>query len=222
MTWYKATRPDGTDYHTGTIHYEPGKRVRPAKSSKRVLCGPGVLHASTSPEKAVSYNARWPWRLFEVEGRPFLTDDYDPHKAGFKQLCVVKEVPPYLAFGPNGKLAMRVISKVVELDAQQIRDLAASRAALWAALRDVSRPALWAALRDALRPVSWDALWDASRAALRDVSWDASRAAVWDVLRAVVTADLVGQYGLTKQHIRILYRPWQQVVGDPDIEELLA
>ena len=190
MTWYKATQADGTDYHTGTILYEVGKRVRPAQTDRRTLCGPGVLHASTSPEKAVSYNGRWPWRLFEVEGRPFLTDDADPHKAGFKQLQVVKEVPAYLAFGPNGVLVGRVIDKIADLEAQQIRDLAASRAASLGA--------------------SWDA------------SWGATLGASWDALRAASVADLVGQHGLTADHIRTLYGPWQQVVGDPDIEELLT
>ena len=33
---------------------------------------------------------------------------------------------------------------------------------------------------------------------------------------------MLGQHGLTEQHIRTLYQPWQQVIGEPDIEELLA
>jgi len=33
--YYKATRLDGTDFHTGTVLYEVGKRVRPLPSAQR-------------------------------------------------------------------------------------------------------------------------------------------------------------------------------------------
>jgi hypothetical protein len=48
-------------------------------------------------------------------------------------------------------------------------ELAAARAAAWAAARDAARAAAWAAARDAARAAAWAAAWDAA--------WDAARAA---------------------------------------------
>ena len=66
----------------------------------------------------------------------------------------------------------------------------------------------------AARYVAWDAAWTAAG----DAAWDVAR----DAAGYVAVSDLIGQHGLTEQHIRTLYQPWQQVIGEPDIEELLA
>jgi len=203
-SWYKAVTDDYTSFHDPTFKYEIGKRIRPkpAPWESRQLCGPGVLHASPSAAEAVSFNARWPWRILTVTGKPFLHDDGPPAKAGFRQLVVVDEVPRHSAFGPQGELVERIVVRCESLTAQEADDLDATRAATWAAT--------WAATRDA----TWAAAWAATR--------DATRAAAWAATRAAAVSDLVGQHGLTEGHIRTLYQPWQTIIGTPDITELFA
>jgi hypothetical protein len=55
-------------------------------------------------------------------------------------------------------------------------ELAAARAAAWAAARAASRDASWVAARDA----AWAAAWDAARDAARDAAWAAAWAASRD------------------------------------------
>ena len=51
----------------------------------------------------------------------------------------------------------------------------------------------------------------AQGAAVRSAAWDAVRSAAWDAARdtaqALVVADLVGQYGLTREHLDALTGP---------------
>jgi hypothetical protein len=41
----------------------------------------------------------------------------------------------------------------------------------------------------------------------------AARAGAWDAALAASVADLVGQHGLTQEHIDTLMAPWVQVLG---------
>src|SRR5579885_2058055 len=100
--FYKATRPDGTDFYSGTVLYEVGKRVHPrnrVSREKAQLCGPGMLHAATVPTETL-VGGTWPCRLFAVEGKPVAgLDETHPHKAGFRELYVVEELPAWQVFG---------------------------------------------------------------------------------------------------------------------------
>ena len=55
MTYYKATRPDGRSFHAGPdgVHplWEVGGtvKVEAGPNNARIMCGRGVLHASTEP-----------------------------------------------------------------------------------------------------------------------------------------------------------------------------
>jgi len=215
MTYYKAVRPDLSSFHDPSFFYTVGKRVRPQPyDGHRELCGPGVLHASERPEDAVRY-ARWPWRILTVEGKPFVTQS---DKCGFRQLTVVGEVARHVPFGPRGVLVERLVVRAEALTRAEATELHAARYvawdAAWTAAGDAARDAAWAAARAAARYVAWDAAWTAAG----DAAWDVAR----DAAGYVAVSDLIGQHGLTEQHIRTLYQPWQQVIGEPDIEELLA
>ena len=112
-------------------------------------------------------------------------------------------------FGPSWALVVNVIRRVAVLTEDEARSL---DAALDAA-RDAARDAAW----DAARAAAWDAARAAARdaawAAARDAAWDAARDAAWDAARAASVADLVGQHGLTQEHIDKLMAPWVQVLG---------
>jgi hypothetical protein len=84
------------------------------------------------------------------------------------------------------------------------KELAAARAAAWAAAGDAARAAAWAAAGDAAGDAAWAAgwaaaraaAWAAARAAAWDAAWDdawddagdAARAAAWDAARAAETS----------------------------------
>lgn len=67
-SYYKATRPDGTDFYTGTVDYgaalASGDTIR-LDSDETEFPGPGWLHLATVPTECVGMT--WPCRLFEVE-----------------------------------------------------------------------------------------------------------------------------------------------------------
>ena len=144
--FYKATRPDGTDFYTGTIDYaaalETGKRVRPREWTRQQVtisgerfgewttCSPGVLHASDAPAETL-IGGGWPCRLFVVEGNPVI--EANGHKYGFRQLHVTAELPAWQALGPNGQQVVALIERARILTATELDGLAAARVAAWAA-----------------------------------------------------------------------------------------
>ena len=228
--YYKATRPDGTDFYSGTVDYAAalasGKRLRvrtPAVSRRYKVCTSDVLHAADLPEATLvggSWPCRlvggsWPCRLFEVTGRPDADDG--KHKFGFRSLVVVREVEAWRALGPQGREIMALIDRARSLTGDEARELAAA----W----DAARNAAWYAARDAARDATRDATRDAARAAAGDATWYAAWYAAWDAAwyatrnaaGALVVRDLIptGQYDT-------LTRPWRQVTGPlhPDDKEL--
>ena len=46
-----------------------------------------------------------------------------------------------------------------------------------------------------------------------DAAWDAARGAARDAARGAVVSDLVGQHGLTQEHVDTLMGPWVRVLG---------
>src|SRR5215831_11390868 len=169
-TYFKATRLDGTDFYTGEVLYEVGKRVRPLPfEGERELCGQGVLHASDAPGETL-IGGWWPCRLFEVAGKPIAQGG---HKFGFKQLRVVRELDAHLALGPNGREVAALIERARSLTWDEARRLRAA----WAAARD----AAWAAAEDAAG--------DAARAAARVAGRAASRAALALVVRDLISGE---------------------------------
>lgn len=145
-TFWKATRPDGTDFYSGTIDYAAaltsGQPVTVPEVGDPSCCTGTVLHASTVPTETLT-GGSWPCRLFEVVGTP-VAEEW--HKRGFFSLTVVREVDAHLALGPQGEHVAALIDRAERLDHQEASDLrsavgAAGRDTAWVAIRGTSRVA---------------------------------------------------------------------------------
>lgn len=162
MTYYKATRPDGTSFHDAKTAWTVGEITSIQENRSSHLCGKGILRAFDAPG-ATLVGGSWPCRLFEVEGEPVAQDG---HKFGFHELTVVRELAAWQALGPNGEAVAALIEQAGTITVEQAERLrAAWDAAAWSAAWDV---ALGAALRAA-----WGAAWDAAAAVIvRDLISD--------------------------------------------------
>jgi hypothetical protein len=191
--YYKATRPDGFSFHGAPpLLYTVGRVTRdPQHHAEAGLCGPGWLHASDAAAETLN-GGSWPCRLFEVDGTPSLGFDEDhPHKGGFAELDVVRELDAHLALGPNGAQVAAYIERLKTTTVDDwpvvIRERDAARAAAIAAARDAAR----AAIRYAAGNAAWNAAWvsaadPAGAAALALVVRDLIPPAQFDVLYAPI------------------------------------
>ena len=200
-TFWKATRPDGTDFYTGTIDYaaacESGQPVTIPEVDNPSCCTGTVLHASTVPTETL-IGGSWPCRLFEVTGTPVAEER---HKRGFFSLTVVREVDAHLALGPQGEHVAALIERAGSLSRQESSALAAA----WDAALDAARGAAGDAAWDA----AGDAAWNAARGAARGAALDAA----WEATGALAARDLIGQHGFTQAAYRTLVGPWEQAIG---------
>ena len=137
----------------------------------------------------------------------------------------VSDVDLEETFGPAWRMVIAVIRRSAILTPTEVTDLAAAyaaardaaRGAAWGAARDAARAAAraaaYAAARDAARGAAWDAArgaaWDAAQGAAWAAAWDAARDAAW----GAVVSDLVGQRGLTQDHLDTSMGPWVRVLG---------
>lgn len=131
---------------------------------------------------------------------------------------------------PHGDAIDRLIDQATDLDGGAARRLAAAAAdvseldrdlAACAALRSVGgefeRSEARSQSRVAAGSAAWSAAWNAApHPALDDVE---AAALVADEARhcagALVVADLVGERGLTSDHVDTLLKPWVTAMGDP-------
>ena len=198
-SYYKATRPDGTDFYTGIVDYgaalASGDTIR-LDSDETEFPGPGWLHLATVPTECDGMT--WPCRLFEVEPvGEFHRGEGHPHKIGCREVRVLRELPAHEAFGPQGEQVAALIERARCLTAAEIKRLHAA----WYAAR--------AAARAAARYTAWDAAWDAAGYA----AGDAAGYAAW----SLVARDLI-----STDAYDTLTRPWGEVIGpihpdDPDM-----
>ena len=190
-TYYKATRPDGRDFQTGTIDYAAtlasGAVVR-HPTSRRMVRDEPATYLSVSVEPADCTGFSWPCRLFRVEPEGDALDGMDlRNKRGVLALRVVEELPAGQALGPNGEAVAAFIERCRTLTLEQARKLAAAWAATW----------------DAAGAAAWDVAESAARAA----AWDAAGDAAWDVAGDVAGAILVRDR-ITPEQYAILVRPF--------------
>lgn len=202
--YYKATRPDGTDFYTGTVLYEVGRTVtHPA--AKKVRNDPATyLSVSTVPTDCTGM--RWPCRLFVVEGhdRPMRNDNL-PNKRCFSSVAVVEERPAHEVFGPQGVEVVALIARAGRLTADEAEQLNAAKDAAWYAAKDAAwdaKDAAWAAAGDA-----GDAAWAAAEHAGDAVG------AARDAALALVVRDLI-----SPEQFDVLYGPWASVIATKDGE----
>lgn len=202
-TYFKAVRPDGTDFRTGTIDYAAalgGEPVTLPVVPDPECCTSNVLHASTVPAETLVGGA-WPCRLFEVTGTPVAEEG---NKRGFFSLTVVREADAHQALGPQGEQAAALIDRAGKLTVGEAKKLDAA----WYAALDAARYGAWGAALDASLDAAVDsarvAAWVAARDAALDVAWDGAR----DAALALVVRDLI-----SKEHYDLLTGPWAQVIG---------
>ena len=155
MTYWKATRLNGTDFHTGTVDYaaalESGVPVTApviGLANDHSFPGPKWLHLATVPTECVGMS--WPCRLFEVEPADDLGGDRPrhEHKVGATAVRVLAEVDAHVALGPQGVQVAALIERCATLTADDVRRLDATRDATrdaWGAARATRDAARYAA-----------------------------------------------------------------------------
>ena len=232
MTYWKATRTDGTDFYTGKVDYaaalDSGQRLPPLPG-KGPFPGPGWYHLATVPTECLGMS--WPCRLFEVEPADDLGGDrpHHEHKVGATAVRVLAEVDAHVALGPQGVQVAAFIEKCATLTADDVRRLGAPWGAAWdatRAARGTAWGAAWDATRaargtawDAARDAAWVAAWDAAGDAWGappdwDATWGAARAATWSSAWGLLLRDLIGQCPSWDQDAYdLLTGPWRQVIG---------
>ena len=140
LTFYKATRPDGTSFYDGTTKWQVGRIVRhPAPDLSLGLCSAGVLHISDAPGETL-VGGWWPCRLFEVEPRGKIISD-GLHKHGCAVVKVVRELPAWQALGPNGEAVAALIERCKTLTYDEVAWYAVAQAVSKAAYQAASEAA---------------------------------------------------------------------------------
>ena len=191
--FFKATRPDGTDFYTATVDYaaalESGEPLPELSGGE--FPGTGWYHVGVQSTSCAGMS--WPCRLFVVE--PVGLEHVGAEKAGCRSLRVVEERPAHEVFGPQGVQVVELLNRCASLTAGEGRQMVAARSAA----RD--------AAMDAVRDAAWDAAWDAVRSAA---------VAVRDAAFALVVRDLISE-----EHYATLTGPWASVIGPvhPDDEQ---
>ena len=197
--YYKAVRPDGTDFATGTTRPVVGEWM-PRIEGRLVLCERGY-HVSDSPSETL-IGGSWPCRLFEVEIDEVVPrGNVDEHKSVVHTYRPTKELPAWMALGPNGEEVSAIIERIKVLTQNEWRTL---RRARYGSAWNAARSAAWNAARSAAGNAAWDAAWNAAGNAAWDAAWDAT----WGAVVATMTRDLI-----TSAQFDTLYKPWRQVVN---------
>ena len=192
--FWKATRPDGMDFYTGSIDYaaalHSGQPLPELPGGE--FPGEGWYHVGVHPTSCAGMS--WPCRLFVVE--PVGLEHVGAEKAGCRSLRVVEERPAHEVFGPQGVQVVELLNRCASLTAGEGRQVVAA----------------WDAAMDAVRSAAWDAARSAARDAARDAAWVAAR----DAAFALVVRDLISE-----EHYATLTGPWASVIGPvhPDDEQ---
>jgi len=220
-TFFKAVRPNGSDFHSGQVHWLPAEGVIPAGGwvvehpiSERVG-DDAATYLSVSTVETDCTGMRWPCRLLRVvpDDRQVCIPEPEalPHKRAAIRWRVTEELPAWQALGPQGREIETLLGQIESLTEDQILELSSA----WTAVRDGAWWAARPAARWAARPA---ARWAAESAA-RGSAWDAARGAAWDAARgAVRDASLDAAWGLLILDLEpdvaeILLAPWVSVMG---------
>lgn len=157
--YYKAVRPDGTDFYSGTIDYLAGGVIRHPNPDLRSTDAND--HLSVSTEKTDCTGFTWPARLLRVEpvGDVVSPDHRElPNKRAVGALRVVEELPAHELFGPNGEQVVAFLEWLPTLTRADWLGVGRTWDAAW--------DAAWGAARVAAWGVAWDATLDATVALL--------------------------------------------------------
>ena len=189
-TYYKAVRPDGTDFFSGKVRWLPpageplpegGLIVRHPTATTPSLGDDAADYLSVSTEPANCTGMRWPCRLARLEAvdTAVWTPDATalPNKRAAAVWLVVAEVDAWQALGPQGREVVAIIDRVRMLTTDELRQLGAAQ--------------------------------DAARYAARYAARDAARAATRVAALATLVRDLI-----TPEQYDLLMAPWRTVIGD--------
>lgn len=219
QTYFKAIREDGFDFATKTIDY--GKAAK-SRSKKVTHPRPKIGSPDASQYLSVARVSTdctgfiWPARLLQVEPTG---DSWTPHassmpnKVAVTELKIIRELPAWQLFGPEGEHIVVIIDQFAALDRKSKEDLASEMSAYWS----IWWPTYNSVAGDG-RAVR--AGLDAARRALyvRLGGWRGGRAAYGAAL-TLLCRPLVGS-AFTQAEYDILSRPWRKVIGEihPDDE----
>ena len=222
--YYKAVRPDGTDWWTGTVRWLPEDGVIPEGGwlVEHPTPGPvgdrdavGYLSVATAPTDCSGM--RWPSRLLRVEP---VGEVWTPHPVGLPRKRashawrVVEELPAHEALGPQGREVAALIETARGLTPDQLDALEAAGDAAGVAVWDAARTTALAAARDAARTAARTTAWEAAWDTAWDTAWEAARGAArtaaWAAVLATIVRDLI-----TPEQYDLLTEPWRTVMGDP-------
>ena len=221
-TYFKAVRPDGTDFYTGTVQWAPpdgheGEWIV-RHPTATTIGGDASKYLSVSTAAADCTGMGWPCRLLTVEAVGDVTTPSPitlPNKRAGLAFRVTGELPAHEELGPQGVHVVALLDRARRLTLDEVRALAPVRGDAW----DAALDAAWDAALDAARTAAWDAAsdaaWDAASDAARTAAWVAAR----DTAGALVVRDL-----LTAEDYDTLTRPWREAVGpihpdDPDMRQ---
>ena len=186
-TCFKAVRPDGTDFFTGTVQWAPPEGhegewiVRHPTATEIGTNANSYLSVSTVPTDCLGME--WPCRLFEVAPVGDVETAFCPKVAGLA-FRVVRELDSHIALGPQGEYVAALIERIGRLtDAEADQLDAAEGAAAFAA-------------------------WDAAADAAWDAAVGGARGPTWDVAWALLVRDLI-----STEHYDVLTRSWRTVIG---------
>lgn len=243
-TYWKAVRPDGTDFWTGTVRWLPKTPLKRPHTVRHPSSTCAVredhstsLAVSTDPTNLLG--ALWPMRLCRVEQVEdiIITDAYERQSVAWR---VVEEVDPSIRFGPQGPHVAALIARAREITGDEVEKFNAARESARDAVWNAARDAVWNAVRKSAwfaaskaagvagRESAWiaasESAWVAASKAARVTASDAVWGAVWDAARALVVRDLIGQHGFTQAHYDTFTLPWRTVIGPihPDDPEMSA
>ena len=171
-TYYKAVRPDGTDFYSGVIAWDQMGEIVRHPNPGIPGGGDAKSYLSVSVSPADCTGMKWPCRLLvvePVEGVPVWEPTPGlPSKRASHAWRVVRELPAHEALGPNGAEVAAFLELLPTLTSPQ-----------WSAA--------WFA--------AWDAAGNAARVAARNaacvVAGNVARGAAVDAAWALVVRDLI-------------------------------
>lgn len=212
--YYKATRPDGTDFWTGKLDYAAALGDAPITLptvDNPKCCTDTVLHAATVPTETLS-GGWWPCRLFLVEGEPVAQVE---HKLGLFSLRVVEEIDPHLALGPNGVQVARVIETARTLTTDQARAIGDKQYAelngAHATLNGIV-DTTWYVAQEYARYVAQGHARIAAWYVTSDVSENINQYDIWNAFKGAVRAAVVRDL-ISDEHYQVLAGSWESVFG---------
>ena len=209
MKGYKMVKPDGTSYYDGKTMYEVGRDVIVDGPKDGAPCGVG-LHISEKPYGPLNYNARYPWKLLEVEYDEADVLGRDNDKVRVRKLTVIRELRPFRDLGlPNSDRLEATIERCLKIRLKPQNDK--SKKAIRGMVRkymtalnaiDPERPvriktvrfytlSLWASIRASISDSIRASISDSIRASISD----SIRASISDSIGASIWASIWASIG---------------------------